>query len=498
MNLVLNTVHMTNDIILDEINASYIKVTCEKSIEAELHDFFTFDVPNSQYDPRVRARQWDGKKHLYNKKTKQIYRGLLPRITQWAEEHGYNWKYNHAVPLHIRQIPKDFVEELDLPTHIKDRWYQYDSFENAVLKNRCITLLSTAGGKSLILYMLTRFYNKKTLILVNTLGLVTQMYKHFKEYGYDVETNMHCVFGGTDKTSTKPVCISTWQSVYEEGPEFFDDYEVVIGDEVHLFAAKSLQTILTNCRNAYHRFGFTGTLQESKCHHLVLEGLFGSVFSPSSTRELADQGFIAHPKVNILIFGYPMKYRQFMHKGSKYGYKPIDYAQEMDFICRIPQRNKYIANLANNLKGNVLILFRFCDKHGKPLFDMMEGTTNGRMLHYVDGGTEKEDRECVRQFVIENGNTISICSYGVFSTGIDIPNLNHIIFASPYKSKIKILQSIGRGLRLSTGKTHCEIYDLVDDLSIRNVNNHVLNHYLERIRYYNEEEFPYQQYRIEL
>ena len=487
------------DIVLKEVNASYLKVTCEDHISQELWDFFTYEVPGSQYDPRVKAHHWDGKLHLFNKRTKQIYRGLLPRITQWCKDHEYTWDFKYYQEPRPQLEPKIFIEQLNLPDHIKDRWYQYDSFEAAVNTNRNITLLSTAGGKSLILYLLTRYYNKKTLILVNTLGLVTQMYKHFKEYGYNVEANVHCVYGGEIKFSNKPIIIACWQSIYEEKADFFDDYEVVIGDEVHLFAAKSLQTILSNCRNAYHRFGFTGTLQESKCHRLVLEGLFGSVFEPTSTRELADEGWIVQPKVNILIFEYPDNYRKFLHLGSKYRYKPVKYAQEMDFICRIPQRNKYIANLANNLKGNVLILFRYCEKHGKPLWELMgDMGTGGRMLHYVDGSTEKDEREMVRQFIFEDGNTISICSYGVFSTGIDIPNINHIIFASPYKSKIKVLQSIGRGLRLSKGKKHCDIYDLVDDLSYKAIPNHTLNHYIQRLRYYNEEEFQYQQYRIKL
>lgn len=481
------------DLYLEEVNASYLKVGCEDHIQQELWDFFTFELPAAKYDPRVKAGNWDGKLHLYNKKTRQIYRGLLPRIAQWAKDQNYTFNFESHLEPCPQLEPKIFLEQLNLPSHIKDRWYQYDSFEAAVTFGRDITLLSTAGGKSLILYLLTRYYNKKTLIIVNTIGLVTQMYKHFKEYGYDVENNVHCVLEGSPKQSDKQVVIALWQSIYDNEPEFFNEYEVVIGDEVHLFAAKSLQSILVGCRNAYHRFGFTGTIQESKCHRLVLEGLFGTVFEPTSTKELADQGFIVPPKINVLIFDYPDSYRKFTHQDSKHHYRPIKYADEMDFICQIPKRNAYIKNLALSLKGNTLILFRFIEKHGEILYNLMQDRDN---VNYVHGGTGKDERELIRMMITQQKNSINICSYGVFSTGIDIPNLDNIIFASPYKSKIKVLQSIGRGLRLSKGKTHCNIYDLIDDLSYKNVNNHTLNHYIERIRYYNEEEFEYQQYRI--
>jgi superfamily II DNA or RNA helicase len=495
---------VTFDIVAIEVNASYLKIQCEKEIEHELWEFFTYEIPGSQYDPRVKARHWDGKLHLYNKKTHQIYRGLLPRVAQWAKEHDYTFRFEYRVEPRPQLEPKSFVTQLDLPAHIKDRWYQYDCFSKAVSDSRNITELSTAAGKSLIIYQLMRYYNKPTLIVVHTLGLLTQMYKHFKEYGYDVETNVHVVSSGADKRSNKFVYLSTWQSIYEEKPAFFDKFEVVIGDEVHLFTAKSLQSILTNCRNAYHRFGFTGTVQEGQCHRLVLEGLFGSVFKPTTTRDLADEGWIAHPKVNIIVFDYPDNYRKFMHRGSSYGYKPVKYAQEMDFICRIPKRNQYIVNLALNLKGNTLILFRYIEKHGQELYRLFKHSDYNNpvneelTVNYVDGGTDKEDREIIRQAIIAGKSSINICSYGVFSTGIDVPNLNNIIFASPYKSKQKVLQSIGRGLRLIKGKTHCNIYDLVDDLSYKNVNNHTLNHYIERIRYYNEEEFEYKQFRIAL
>ena len=478
-----------SDILLTEVNASYIRITCEEHIETELWEYFTFEAPNARFDPRVKNRVWDGKLHLYNKKSRQIYRGLFGRLMLWAAEHEYHVELEGDF-YRAKAPPEDFVDSLDLPVHIKDRWYQKDSFEEAVKMKRNITLLSTAGGKSLIIYMLMRYHQKKTLIIVNTLGLIDQMKRHFGEYGYDVEENVHCIYGGITKTTDKHVTIATWQSIYQQPKEWYDDYELVIGDEVHLFDAKSLQGIMVNARFAWYRYGFTGTLKESKCHHLVLEGLFGPVFQPTSTIELAEQGYIARPKINVLIFDHKKEYRELAYT--------MDYQEEMKLICGMEKRNHYIANLALNLRGNTLVLFRFLEEHGKPLMMLLKAQNGAPPLHYVDGNTEKDLREQIRQFIIGGKTSINICSYGVFSTGIDIPNLDNIVFASPYKSKVKVLQSIGRGLRLSEGKTHCNIYDLVDDLTWRGEENYTLKHYMDRIRYYNEEEFDYKQYRIEI
>jgi superfamily II DNA or RNA helicase len=243
--------------------------------------------------------------------------------------------------------------------------------------------------------------------------------------------------------------------------------------------------------NVKHRIGTTGTLDNKKVHKLVLEGIFGPTHRVTTTKELMDSGRLAALNITCLVFKYDDITRQ--------GRKNNQYSDEMDFIVTHEKRNNFIRNLALSSQGNTLVLFQYVEKHGKILLELIkQKAQTDRKIFFVYGGTETVDREAIRHITEGEDNAIIIASFGTFSTGINIPSIENVIFASPSKSKIRNLQSIGRGLRLKDGKTECKLYDLSDDLSWKRWKNHTLEHFAERLKTYSEEKFNYKIVEVKL
>jgi len=284
------------------------------------------------------------------------------------------------------------------------------------------------------------------------------------------------------------IIISCWQSIYKLPRQWFDQFKVVIGDECHQYKAKSLTGILGKLISCKYRFGFTGTLDNLQVNKLVIEGVFGPVNRVITTRELIDRKQLADLDIKILVLKYPEEMRKIV--------KDCDYPAEMDFLCSNAERNEYIKKLALNLEGNTLVLFQYVDKHGKILYDMIKNS--GKQCHFIHGGVKGEDREDIRHLVEKSSNDIIIASYGTFSAGVNIVNLHNVVFASPSKSKIRNLQSIGRGLRVSNVKKTATLYDIADDLTYKTNRNYTLNHLIERVKVYDDEKFNYKTFNIEL
>jgi superfamily II DNA or RNA helicase len=316
------------------------------------------------------------------------------------------------------------------------------------------------------------------------------MYSDFEEYGFNSEKYCHKIFSGKDKNTDKPVVITTWQSIYKLRKDWFKKFDVVIGDEAHLFKAKSLTSILEKMEDTEYRFGFTGTLDGTQTHKLVLEGLFGPAQKVISTKELMDSGTLAEFKIKILAMKYHDEIRKIVSK--------MDYQAEMDFLVSHEGRNKFIKNLALSLEGNTLLLFQYVEKHGKILEEMIREEAGDRKVFFIHGGVKGEERDDIRGIVEKENDAIIVASYGTFSTGVNIKNLHSIIFASPSKSKIRNLQSIGRGLRKSNTKDSAVLYDIADDLSWKSTSNFTLKHLMERVKIYDEEKFDYKLYSIGL
>ena len=484
-----------SDVILHKLNEAYIKVECEKSISQELSSYFSFRVPGYQFVPAYKNKLWDGFIRLYDLRTNQIYHGLVPYVEKFCAERNYTSEINSEISITesfslVEAV--DFVRTLDLPHEIRD--YQLNAFVQAVRNRRILLLSPTASGKSLILYVILRWLQesdyKRGLLIVPTTSLVEQMYTDFESYGYDSEEYCHRQYSGKEKHTNKLLTITTWQSIYKNDADYFEQFDFVMGDEAHQFKAKSLTTILSGCTNAKYRIGTTGTLDGTQTHRLVLEGLFGPVYKATTTSELIDKGQLASFKIKCLI----LKHNEAVCKQAR----DWDYNTEIDYIVQNPARNEFIRNLALSLNGNTLILFQFVEKHGKDLYTIIKDSVKDRHVFFVFGGTDVEIRESVRAITEKERDAIIVASYGTFSTGVNIRNLHNIIFASPSKSRIRNLQSIGRGLRKGDNKEEAVLFDIADDFRIGKFVNYTLKHFIERVKIYDDEKFNYKFYNIEL
>lgn len=476
-------------VILRKRNEVYNKIDCDAGVMMEISEYFTFEVPGAKFTPQYRSKVWDGKIRLANSLTRQLYAGLAYQLELFCQSRNYELEYDgdFADTEFSLHEAERFIEKL-APKY-KPRDYQLEAFVHAVRKRRSILLSPTGSGKSLIIYLLACYYKSKTLIIVPTTSLVHQMASDFEDYGLP-KGMVHKIMSGEDKDTSKPFVISTWQSIYKLPKKWFQQFDVVIGDEAHLFKAKSLTTIMSALEDCKYRFGFTGTLDGTQTHKLVLEGLFGMCKRVTTTAELMDQKHLAELEIKALVLKYPDDIRKIMSK--------VDYHQEMDFLVRNEARNKFIKNLALSLKGNTLLLFQYVEKHGKLLYDDLAQEAIGRSVYFISGDVDGQKREDIRHIIESEQDAIIVASYGTSSTGINIKNLSNIIFASPSKSRVRNLQSIGRGLRTTEEKTSATLYDIADDLSWKSQKNATLLHLLERIKMYNSEKFQYKLYTINL
>ena len=490
----------SNLIIIEKKNEVYITVDCESDVQREISEFFTFYVPGYKFMPAYRTRMWDGKIRLFSQKTKEIYFGLYPYIKAFAEERGYNIVAAKDVDID-NKVDKDVVTKFSnsLGQKFEARDYQIDAIFHSLKRNRTLLVSPTASGKSFIIYSLIRYYthlikenvNNRILLIVPTTSLVEQMYTDFESYGWNVKKYCHRLYSGYSNQTDKKVLISTWQSLYKLPKSYFEQFGCVFGDEAHLFKSKSLTEIMTKLIDCKYRIGLTGTLDGAHTHKLVLEGLFGAVNKVTTTKKLMDKKQLSNLAVRCLILKHSEANAKIISKGK--------YQDEIDYLVGSVSRNNFIRNLALKLKGNTLILFQLVEKHGKNLHKIIqEKAEEKRKIFYIYGGVETEEREKARAIVENESDAIIVASYGTFSTGINIKNLHNIIFASPSKSRIRNLQSIGRGLRLGDNKVNATLYDIADDLIYKTKENYTLKHFQERINIYNEEEFDYEIHNINL
>ena len=485
----------TTNLVISKSNEVFLKIKTEPHIEYELRDHFKFEVPGAKFMPQYRGRNWNGEIHLYDMRSKQIYVGLLDKIVNFCEQYGYSYKFEdnkfYGQPFEVNDMisyegVKDYMKSIC--SH-SPRDYQIEGVYDALRHNRKLLISPTASGKSLMIYSIVRYYankGQKILLVVPTTSLVEQMYKDFEDYGWDAASYCHKIYSGKEKTNEFPVTITTWQSVYKLDRSFFEDYGVIIGDEAHLFKSKSLIEIMTKLHHAKYRFGFTGTLDGTQTHKWVLEGLFGPSYKVTRTDELMQQGHLSQLDIQCLVLKHPPQ-------------KFETYEDEIQYLISHEQRNKFITNLTLDLKGNSLLLFSRVEAHGAVLFDLINTNKRGdRKVFFIHGGVDTEERELVREITERENSAIIVASYGTFSTGINIRNLHNVIFASPSKSRVRNLQSIGRVLRKGKNKTKAVLYDISDDCTSNSRKNYTLNHLIERIKIYNEENFNYEIITIQL
>ena len=470
---------------IDEVKS---RVRASASVKHDISDLFTFEVPGAKFMPKVKAGVWDGKIRLYNIRDESIYTGLLPQIKQYAEDAGITFKYDYTM-----RIPTPSPEEIDeFIEHALDhhehnfREYQEECVRDCLSRQRAINEVPTGAGKSLIIGVLARFYvnqGLKVLIVAPRVGLVNQLAEEgLEEYGNLTEEDFHIIKAKAKKQSDKQVFVSTWQSIQKQPKKYFEQFDVVMGDEVHEFEAPTLVGIMEKSSNAAIRLGFTGSLKDAVTHLLTLTGTFGPIKKYTSLRELIDDKTLSAVSIHCLVL---------KHKPTS---KIASYEDEVSYIIANERRNKFIRNLAwrEAEKGNVLVLFHRKEKHGHILNELISDTKKYEVF-YVDGDINIDVRDAHRKYMdTKSKGVIGVVSFGTFSMGTNITNVSSVILGSPTKSKTKLLQTLGRGVRRSEEFDHLDFYDLADDFRASSKSaNFTLNHFLERVSQYDDQKLEY-------
>jgi superfamily II DNA or RNA helicase len=486
------------DVRITKQDEVYLRIDCDLEILYELEPAFTFEVPGAKFSPKFKMKIWDGKIRLLSIYKRQLYVGLHDALCKKISDLGYSFESN-VEDVDNQITPEklfNYVQDLKLHTQGKVldfRDYQYDAIHTALKYKRQTILSPTASGKSAIIYTITRWLledDMKVLIIVPTTQLVYQMIGDFKDYshynGWDADKNCHVIMAGKDKISTKNVCISTWQSLQKDrvSSDWVNQFGCIIVDECHQAKATEIGKLLEKATSVKYRLGFTGSLDNSKTNKFVIQGLFGPITKVITTRELIDAGHLSDIYIKCLVLKY--------NKDSASLVKHMDYQKEIEFLVSHEKRNRFITNLAVSLKGNTLILYTLVEKHGDVLYNLLKEKVGDRELCYVHGGVDAEERDEVRRIMETSNDAITLASAGTFSQGVNIRRLHNIIFASPTKSVVRVLQSLGRGLRKASDKDLVNVYDISDMIhKSKTKQNYTYTHLIERLRIYTDQQFNY-------
>lgn len=515
------------DVIFRKRDNVYGLVECDDfDFVIMLREHFSYFADGYQFQSSYKNKLWDGKIRLLNAADGSIYLGLWQEVKEFCERHN---KVCHIDPsIAIKPLQKErfsaFVESLNVHTGgeaITPYDYQQDAAHYALQQQRCLLLSPTSSGKSLIQYMLLRMYlkvlensDKQILIIVPKSGLVKQMVGDFKDYssanGWDVDAHIHQI-SGPCKATDKKVTICTYQSLTNKKTqpkkEWFKRFGAVMVDEVHTATAKSVMYILESCTEADWKVGLTGTLDECKTNEMTLRGLFGPVKNVITTKELMDRGTVAQLTVKIGVLKHAAKYCKFLRsadrgvKDAKTG-KPkktkATYAEEISYITSSVERNRFIMRFTAGLKGNTILMINQIE-HGEFLYKTMKKFLPDRKIYLYTGAVGINERETIRQLMEAQDGAIIIGSLGVLSTGISIKRLHNLVFAHPSKSRVKVLQTVGRLLRKSKFGNDVTMFDLVDDCSCgKSYENYTLEHGRIRTRFYHDQRFVHEVVMIDL
>lgn len=481
---------------IKKINETYLHINCSESVRRELYDYFAFYAPNYKHMPRFKAKVWDGKIRLVSNNS-LIYKGLFDLVLEFANKNGYKleseWTpYNNSITREETELLFQKIQGIHTPKPI-----QVDFVHNCLKYQNCVILSPTSSGKSFAIYNLIRLLKGtgKGLLICPTINLVGQMFKDFAEYsaknGWVVSDHVHMIYEGQVKyAADKPIYISTWQSLQTLGPKYFSQFDYVIVDEGHGSKAPVLKRIMERCVNAKFRVATTGTLDDFEANELVIQGLFGKIIRVSTTAEMIERGDAADLQINCMILNHP--------KSKAEQILGLDYHTEMDYLTTYQKRNNFIRKLVAGQKGNKLILFQFVEKHGKILYQDFKTHYPDKEVYYISGEVKMEERERIRERLSQTDDAILIASYGTYSTGMNVPSLRHVFSTMPGKAKIRILQTIGRVLRLSYGKTDAMFWDFADHVAKGKKVNTSYRHFEERLEIYMREGFKVKQYRIDI
>lgn len=464
--------------IITQHNILNIKIDdVEFEILKSIDEYFTASVPNAHFMPQVRAGIWNGKVNLFNLQQQSLPYGLLGDLLKYVKK-MYPNEY-----IGINSNVKGLYRGVEvIPNYNLTRfpyYYQKDCVEAALKYSKGIIRSATSSGKSLIIsYIIkTLMENKLTkhsLIVVPTVALVSQFTSDMIEYGIDKEL-IGNVYEGHDDFD-KDIVISTWQSLMKNH-KFLPNYTCVIWDEVHLIKSTELTKIAKKATHATYRLGFTGTLPSDRLDMLNIKSYLGPVIREYGSGQLSEEGYISKANINVVHYNH----------GEDF---PGEYNEIKEMAFQNKSRLKLLSEIAISVDSNILILVGLVEKEGQVLLDYIKNKTKKTTV-FLSGKDKVEDREYWRKECGTRKDIILIATYGIFSTGINIPSLKYVILGSPFKSEIRVLQSIGRALRLHADKENgAIIYDIIDDCK------YLDKHGLKRLKYYKNEGFKVNEYTI--
>lgn len=486
---------MDYDLTIQKQNDSYVQLHCDESLSHKIYCLFSAFQAGYKFNPRFKLKLWDGKIHLYSPITQLLPIGLVDNLLKWCNKNNYTYKLFGM---------EGFRESVDYDTmsrqvnsYIKDfdaREYQLKAVYAALTNKRGILMSCTGSGKSLMIYCIMRYlievkHRKHLLLIVPNTSLVEQMYSDFVDYGWEnIDSQVERLYSGMKPTFRLPLLISTWQSLENQGREFFEDYQGVVVDEAHGVRANIVGKLMKQCINADYKIGTTGTLPTEVSEQLVINGVLGNVIFELKSKELIDLGYLT----KIAVAGIFVKYPEEFIKLNK----DRTYQEEVKTVEEYTDRNKSLNFVIDHSKptDNILILVNHKD-HLKSVKSYLNAAYPERKVSIIMGEVKTKERESIRTGIEYEDGTLLIATYSTMSTGINIPKLHAVMLYANSKSRIKVLQSIGRGLRKHASKNKVVIYDIIDDLSYKTRTgkvhkNYCMQHYDERVAYYNEQEFP--------
>ena len=484
------------DIIIEKSNESFAQIHCDEEINHKINNLFSAFAPGYRFNPRYKHHLWDGKITAYSPITQLLPIGLVDNLINWCKRKNYSYKLQFF-DNYKDEIDKEILEK-EINNHLingyKIRDYQLNAVHAALTNKKGMILSCTGSGKSLMIYSIFKYLLEKRkarrlLLIVPSTMLVEQMYTDFKDYGWkDIDLEVEMLYSGKKPTFKAPVLISTWQSLDKQDKSFFEKYDGVIVDEAHQAKASVLSRIVKCAFNAEYKIGTTGTLPAELSDQLLINGVLGNVVFELKSRELIDRGFLSKMTIATIYLRYPT---DFIKEN-----KDRNYPEEVKMVEEYDNRNKVLNFVIDHTPAtnNMLILVTH-RQHLDSIKEYLQKSYPNRKVSIINGSIKAKEREDIRTGIENEDGTLLVATYKTMSTGVNIPKLHAVMLYSNSKSRIQVLQSIGRGLRKHNMKNKVIIYDIVDDLSYqtrtgKTKKNYCMQHYDERYAFYKEQEFP--------
>jgi len=486
---------MTCEVSIQKVNDVWIRVIAEPSIKMDMSEYFTFEVPGAKFSPKVKSGMWDGKIRMLNGMTGMIYLGLKDRVIEFLERRGIEYELDDRLVID-NDIPEDAGHHLakKFDTLFECRDYQNEAVVAALKNERMLMLSPTSSGKSFIIYLIARYHaarGRKVLLLVDSKSLLKQMGQdNFPNYNKNRELSFgYYNAGEVPEVVEHDMTLCLYQSIAKNVAPWFDQFDVILCDEAHKYKAMSLKNLMEKTTKIRYKIGFTGTIDGAKSNEWTLNGVFGETHQIITTKELMDEGSVSEFDISILTLKYDDSVvRRYRNCKKNKKEKKITYHDESEFLKTLEERDDFLVRLMEARDGVSLLLL----KHVEHVETIAEKLTErvDRPVHMIVGKLSSDERESIRQNVNKSKDAIIVATYGTMSTGVDIPSITTLVMGFPYKSRITVLQSIGRALRV-TDRGKAKVFDIVDDLTIGRLKNYTLKHLNERVKIYTQEQFDY-------